>query len=119
MPPVVSRNSSLARIEDLIKLLSNKAKPLPFQEHHDPSLVALQQLSNIFTPASSSASIVTKQPAVSTYKVPRVPDKPTLNPTNAQQLPRVTISPTTSNHRCPTRSKESPATDNQHNAVMN
>ena len=101
MPLVVNRNLSLARIEDLIKLLSNEAKPLPFLEHHDPSLVALQQLSEILTPASTPPSIVKKQPYVSTYKAPRVPDRPTLNPAHAQQLPRVTISPTTNNHRCP------------------
>ena len=90
-----------------------KAKPLIFQMHHDPSLVALQQLSEIFTPASTPPSIVKKQPAVFTYKAPRVPDKSTLNPENAQQLPRVNVSPTTSNHRYPIRSKHSPTTDNE------
>ena len=47
-----------------------------------------------------------------------MPNKPTLNPAHAQQLPRVNISPTTNNHRHPTRSKHLPTTDNQCNAVM-
>ena len=41
MPPVVSRKSALAKIEDLIKILNNETKPIPFQEHHDSSIVAL------------------------------------------------------------------------------
>ena len=60
MPPVVIRKSALAKMEDLIKLLSSKAKPLPFQEHHDPNLVSLQKLFEIFTPASTPTSIVKK-----------------------------------------------------------
>ena len=60
MPPVVSRKSVLAKTEDLMKLLNNKAKPLPFQEHHEPSLADLQQLSEIFIPVSTPPSIVKK-----------------------------------------------------------
>ena len=119
MPPVVSKKSALAKIEDLMKLLNNKAKPFPFQEHHEPSLVDLQQLFEIFIPTSTPPSIVKNQPAVSTYKAPRVSDKPTINSVHAQQLPRASVSPTTSTHRCPTRSKHSPTTENQCNAVMN
>ena len=58
MPPVVSRKSALTIIKDLINLLNNDSKHLLFQEHYDSSLVALQQLSNIFTPESTLASIV-------------------------------------------------------------
>ena len=60
MPPVVSSESALAKIEDLIKILHNEAKHIPFQEHHDSSLVALHKLSNIFAPTSTSTATAKK-----------------------------------------------------------
>ena len=127
MPPVVSKKLALAKIEDLIKLLNNEAKPIPFQEHHDSSLVTLHKLSNIFAPTSISTATTKKQSAVSTSKAQSVSKKSSQNLAHVHQLSRVRAPSKKSNvpaistitHRYPTRSKYSPIAKSQYNVVMN
>ena len=99
MPPVVSRNLALVKIEDIIKLLNKEAKPLFLQEYHDTSTVALHKMSNIYAPASASATTTKKKSTVTTSKYPSVPDKSAPNLAHAHQLPRVCTPSKTQMHQ--------------------
>ena len=50
MPNTISKSASLERIEDLVKLLQSKTSLLPFELHKDPTLTAIDRLSELFEP---------------------------------------------------------------------
>lgn len=108
---VVDQQWSLAKIEDLVRLLKKEAKTLPFQDHHDFSRVAIHKLSDISCSNPPSIHPFNHRPPLdNTYKAQRVPSNLLPEPEPDAQHPRVSVPMNNSNMTTPSYSSTLPRT---------